>query len=197
MNEEAEREKVRRWEKSGVILGIAIALCALQIFLIGLLVSQVVEKRDDQKLQVQMEAAVPGATVFSEVYFKDPAVETILGAYDGTTLKGHCVVVKTRGFAGPMELLVGVGVTGEVTGVVVREMRRAEGLGGKLLDHDFLTQYVGKSGTVNVGAGRNAVTAVSGATYTSRAITKGVNTALAAMVDWETKGGEPSGEETV
>ena len=49
--------------------------------------------------------------------------------------------------------------------------------GGRACQEDYLSGYVGLSGTVRT-QGENAVDAISGATDTCRAITAGVNKAL-------------------
>ena len=55
------------------------------------------------------------------------------------------------------------------------------GLGSKASDPAFKDQYVGKGGTLAVDKDGGEIAAISGATITSRAVTAGVNSALAAV----------------
>ena len=94
---------------------------------------------------------------------------------------GYAVMVAPRGFGGEIVMIVGIGTDGAVTGVVITEMSETAGLGTKANDPAFLSQYAGKSGSLSVvkgEAGENQISAITGATVTSRAVTTGV---LAAM----------------
>ena len=55
---------------------------------------------------------------------------------------------------------------------------------------DYLDQYVGRSGTIRM-SGSNCVDAVSGATATSKAITAGVNRALAIVANLDPEDDQP------
>jgi electron transport complex protein RnfG len=101
--------------------------------------------------------------------------------------------VTTDGFGGKLQILVGVSTKGTVTGVVVLEESEPLGLGASA--QDFLAQFVGRSGTITVGRGRNAVDAVSGATTTSEAVAEGVSTALSVVAHLDLEGGGNGDEE--
>ena len=74
-------------------------------------------------------------------------------------------------------MLVGVSNKGNVTGLVVRELNETPGLGGNaLFDVDFLAQFLNTSGEAEVG---NTVDGMTGATVTSKAVTRSVNSAVA------------------
>ena len=74
-------------------------------------------------------------------------------------------------------MLVAVNKDGMVVGLVVREMGETYSLGlNALNDADFLAQFLKTKGDAEIGAG---VDAISGATVTSRAIARSVNSAVA------------------
>ena len=94
-------------------------------------------------------------------------------------------------------MLVGVNNAGKVTGLVVEEAHETFGLGGKALtDHEFLAQFLNKTGSFEVatsgadafsGATAEAepaegeavsVDAITGATVTSKAVVRCVNSAV-------------------
>ena len=69
------------------------------------------------------------------------------------------------------------GQDGGVTGVVVRDLHETYGLGREALtDTAFLGQFLGTAGEASVG---KDIEALTGATVTSKAIAKGVNSAAA------------------
>ena len=109
---------------------------------------------------------------------------------------GFVIETVTQGYAGPITMLIGVGNDGKVTGLVVRDLSETIGLGANALnDHVFLSQFLNSEGSFAVGApGADAfsgatgedsaeaevtVDAISGATVTSKAIVRCVNSAVA------------------
>ena len=136
-----------------------------------------------------MREVLPDAETFTDV--SDALSEefktenTITGIFSATASDGadagYAVMVAPRGFGGEIVMIVGIGTDGAVTGVVITEMSETAGLGTKANDPAFLSQYAGKSGSLSVvkgEAGENQISAITGATVTSRAVTTGV---LAAM----------------
>ncbi|MBR6708713.1 MAG: FMN-binding protein [Clostridia bacterium] len=99
----------------------------------------------------------------------------------------YCVNLTAAGFGGDMEMMVGVGADGSVRGVEIVSLAETPGLGSKVQDEAFLAQYVDKQGTLVLG---EQIDAISGATVSSRAVTDGVNAALAALQDAGLIGGE-------
>lgn len=150
-----------------------------------------------ERRQSAMEAVAPGADIFSQLPYDPEKVLDMHGAYKGGALLGYCVEVAPDGFGGPITLLVGVSDGGSVMGVKVLEQNETAGLGANVREDDFLGQYKGLSGTIRVGLGDNAVDAVTGATISSKAVTDGVNRALAAVADFQREGGVNVEEDAV
>ncbi len=119
---------------------------------------------------------------------------------------GFVVETRTYGYADNITMLVGVNLDGKVTGLVVREAHETFGLGNNALtDHVFLSQFLNKSGSFEVattgeadafsGATETAepvegeatpVDALTGATVTSKAIVRSVNSAVAYVTGADT-----------
>ena len=79
--------------------------------------------------------------------------------------------------AGDITMLVAVDFDGAVVGAVVREMEETFGLGAEALsDAGFLSQLIWSRGELAVG---DNVDALTGATVTSKAVVKAVNSASA------------------
>lgn len=96
---------------------------------------------------------------------------------------GYVVEVTPSGFGGTIDMVVGVSTDGTVTGVSIISMSETSGLGANASREDFRSQFVGLSGTLAVSKDGGTIDALTGATITSRAVTSGVNSALAAVAE--------------
>ena len=141
-----------------------------------------------------MQTLLPGATEFTnEPYAGEDA--NIRSVHKSDI--GFVVETVTYGYAGEITMLVGVNNAGKVTGLVVEKAHETFGLGGKALtDHEFLQQFLNKTGSFEVatsgadafsGATAEAevaegeatpVDAITGATVTSKAVVRCVNSAV-------------------
>lgn len=166
------------------------AVAAFVLSLVNAVTADTIAEHAAAKRQAAMVSVIPGADVFSELYSEDETITGITGAYAGTQFKGYCVEVAPNGFGGAISLMVGVDVGGSVTGVAILDHSETAGLGSKAEDPVFLTQFTGKSGTITVNSGNNAIHAITGATITSKAVTEGINTALTAVLNYNAEGGQ-------
>lgn len=126
-----------------------------------------------EHLQI-MQTLLPGSTEFTvEPYTGEDT--NIRSVHKGET--GFVIETVTAGYAGDITMLVGVSKAGTVTGLVVRELSETYGLGAEALtDVEFLAQFLNTSGEAEVGTNVDALT---GATVTSKAVTRAVNSAVA------------------
>lgn len=92
--------------------------------------------------------------------------------------RGYVVRVAPNGFGGAIDMMVGVDVSGAVTGVAIVSQSETASLGANCTREDFRAQFTGKTGTLSVSKDGGEIEALTGATVTSRAVTEGVNTAL-------------------
>lgn len=127
-----------------------------------------------KELQAKMETILPGSTSFVEETYTGEDTN-IAFVYKGET--GYVVGTSTSGYAGSILMLIGVHNDGYVTGLQVRQMEETFGLGAEALtDWEFLAQFLLTEGDAAVG---ETIDAISGATVTSKAITRSVNSAVA------------------
>lgn len=158
----------------------AIALCAMLLLLTAGGLEEIGEKNARREWEQTIHTLLPG----SEQFTREPETwedESILQIDKGDT--GYVLTTRTRGYAGPITLAVGVSKGGTVTGLQVRSLSETRGLGAEALHNgDFLAQFLNTSGS-------DQVDALAGATVTSKAIARGVNAAVA----WVTGGDVSSG----
>lgn len=142
-----------------------------------------------------MKTVLPGSESFvREPYAgEDANVKTVHRAENG-----FVVETVTQGYAGEIAMMIGVNNDGHVTGLVIRDMQETFGLGrNALTDADFLAQFLDTAGGVAVATGADAVSAatgesaevetettvdaVTGATVTSKAVARSINSAVAVV----------------
>ena len=99
---------------------------------------------------------------------------------------GYAFKVTASGSQGNIEMIVGVDADLAVTGVSIVKASETAGIGSKVIDNEAtsagtgaLDQFVGKSGAGTLVVKQN-IDAVTGATVSTKGVTKGVNAALAA-----------------
>ena len=152
-------------------------------------------QREEAELLAKMQTILPGSVNFvQEEYTGEDG--NIREVYKGET--GYVIKTVTYGYAGNITMLIGVSNDGAVTGLQVREMQETFGLGGEALtDWEFLAQFLNTTGNVTVGTPGQTdafssasgttetldgeevyVDAITGATVTSKAIARSVNSAV-------------------
>ncbi len=138
---------------------------------------------NEQNIKSAMLEVLPGGETFEEIGGEYPEYITSAsyGKKDGDIM-GYTVNVSVPGFGGNIEMIIGVCKQKTVTGVKITSLSETPGLGAKASNEEFTKQYYGleegisviKSGMPN----GNEISAISGATITSKAVTEGVNAAL-------------------
>ena len=196
---EVKKEKVQMDPKYLFKLaGILMVICAIVAALLGVVNGVTADKIaaiQAQKLQASLQVVFPGAE-FTEVEVTDdlsalaasPNAESGLEAIYAASTGGYAVEVTPTGFGGSIDMIVGIDADGNVTGVSVISHAETAGIGTKIVADKpnkngvgVLTQFIGRgAGEGNlftVNSGSNEVDAISGATVTTKAITRGVNAA--------------------
>ena len=193
-------------KKSILIPVLALALCAGLLFGITMATSGMYRDNLHHWHLQDMKTLLPGSENFVvEPYAGEDA--NILSVHKGET--GYVIETQTYGYAGNITMLIAVSTEGKVVGLVVRDQSETLGLGAKALrDHEFLAQFLNGSGTFAVGApGADAfsgatgeaatgeetyVDAITGATVTSKAIARCVNSAIAYVTGADVSSGATS-----
>ena len=194
--------------KKGILLPIgAILLSALVLFGTALGLNGIAAANAQKEHLEMMQLLLPGSDVFTlEPYSGEDA--NIVSVHKAEN--GFVIETATYGYAGNITMLIGVNLDGKVTGLVVREMHETFGLGSQgLTDHVFLAQFLNSSGSFAVattgadafsGATDTAapsgdevtVDALTGATVTSKAIVRCVNSAVAYVTGADVSSGATS-----
>ena len=175
--------------KKTIFIPAIVILCAAAI-LFGLtfgLQKVAIAKTEAEHLKI-MQTLLPGSSDFIlEPYTGEDANIRSVHKAEGY---GYVIETVTAGYAGDIRMLIGVSKDGKVTGLVVREMSETAGLGlNALNDTDFLAQFLNTEGDAEVGTNVDAIT---GATVTSKAITRCVKSAVAFVTGADIDSGATS-----
>ena len=173
---------------------IALTLAVLVLFGASFGLNGIAAKNAQEEHLWLMQTLLPGSETFTvEPYTgEDVNIRSVHKAENG-----FVVETVTYGYADEMTVVVGVNNEGKVTGLVILEAHETLGLGSRALtDHVFLAQFLNKSGSFAVAAhgadafsGATAATetegdsvevdGITGATVTSKAVVRCVNSAVA------------------
>lgn len=183
-----EKRKIPLGENSllriaGLLCGVC-AVCGLTLGLANLLLEDRIAENQSSGDMGALVEALPYGERYDKVSYSgsDTTVEQVYRA-DGV---GFAIQVSPVGsFSGELTLMVGVNEDGTVAGVAVMASKETEGLGDRVKEPEFREQFAGKAGSVKLEADGGDISAISGATVTSRAVCEAVNSALAAAAELE------------
>ena len=198
------KEKVNMDPKYIIKLTVTLlGTCLIVALLLGLVngvTAGPIAEINQQKTEAAMLAVVsdPDNTTFSDALELSGDMTAAATAAGGTLNEmyevqvngeaaGYAVKVTASGSQGSIEMMVGVDVEGAVTGVSIVSHSETSGIGTKVVGNEpnaagvpVLDQFIGMSGAGSLVVGKN-ITAVSGATVSTKGINMGVNAALAAV----------------
>ena len=160
-------------KKSILLPIVAIVLAAAILFGLNFGLASYRAEIEAQELTAKMQTILPGSEVFTEEEYTGEDAN-IIATYKAEN--GYVVETCTYGYAGNITMLIGVSNEGTVTGLQVRDMAETQGLGGEALwNWEFLIQFLNNAGDAEIGTNVDGLT---GATVTSKAIARSVNSAV-------------------
>ena len=192
-------------KKSILIPILAIILCAGLLYGVTMATAGTYQQNLYNWHLKDMQTLLPGAEGFVvEPYAGEDA--NILSVHKSN--EGYVIETQSYGYAGNITVLVAVSTEGRVMGLVVRDLSETVGLGANALtDVDFLAQFLNGTGSFAVAThGEEAdafssatgddaaaadgeateVDAITGATVTTKAVIRCVNSAIAYVTGADT-----------
>lgn len=162
------------------ILRLTLTLLLITAVVAGLLglVNYLTEDRIDALTREKAEKAMQEVLPAQQYVPIETNQAGVTEAYRADEL-GYVVRVSVNGFGGEIDMMVGVDTDGKVCGVSIISHSETASLGANCVREEFRAQYVGADGTLAVRKDGGTIDALTGATVTSRAVTNGVNIALA------------------
>ncbi len=175
--------------KLSLTLFIIVSVCVFSLSLVNNITKDAIEKRDAEtqimaRREVMPEADSDGFKLLDKK-LNSTICNAVYSASKNGEVIGYCFDVSPQGYGGEINMIIGISKNLEVTGIKIISMSETAGLGAKIQNEDFLSQYVGKGIDVEISkngkTGDNYVNAISGATISSTAVTNAVKTAISEV----------------
>ena len=180
---------------AGTLTVISLVVAALLGFVNSITKDKIAEI-DAENTRIAMSAVAPEGSEFGDkIEVTDDMVSAaatqsgkILELYpvtNGGAEAGYVMKISASGSQGTIVMMVGVDANKAITGISVVSHAETSGIGTKVVGNEtntagvpVLDQFVGLSGAGSLVVGSN-ITAISGATVSTKGITMGANAALA------------------
>ena len=149
--------------------------------------TRIQENQKKQKVEL-LKRVLPAAERFEIVDKGEFKYEV---GYRGEERIGGVFYVEGKGYGGPVQVVVGIDKEGKVIQVFLLSHKETPGLGTKVTDQEFRSQFQGKGGpfALKKDSPSGTIDAVASATISSRAVTKSVDDALKLFKrEWEKHG---------
>lgn len=179
---------MREYIKLGGILFVITLTVALALGVVNSLtkdkIAQNTQNAQSEAGKGVIDGTVQGGAEVSYTTSGNTSVDKITEHKLANGDKAYSVSCKPNGYDGAISMTVGLDNNLNVTGVAIIAMRETPGLGARAKEPLFYEQFIGKKAGVSVTKGTpsdNQIQAISGATITSRAVTKGVNDAISEV----------------
>ncbi len=172
--------------KLGLILFTVTAITGLILGVVYEITAGPIQLTQARLKNEALAGALPEADSFEVMELipdASPVLTEVQRAKSGADGVGYCITVVPKGYAGPIEIVVGVTKDGALRAIRILNQSETPGLGAKAPAPAFSGQFADKSveRLTIVKAPPSApdqIQAISGATITSNAVTSGVNAAL-------------------
>ncbi|HHW31358.1 MAG TPA: RnfABCDGE type electron transport complex subunit G [Clostridiaceae bacterium] len=185
--------------------GILFAICfvvtaALAFTYVGtrdIIAQRAAEEEENARMEVLAAASYFEEIENIEDYKNDlPETGMVKSAYKGLnsdSVVGYVFALDTKGYGGNISIVVGINSDGEVTGVKIGDNKETPGLGAKITEDPFISQFNNIKPkdrlkvVKNKGTADEEINAISGATISSKAVVNAVQVAidLAAAISGE------------
>lgn len=181
---------------AGTLTVIALVVAAL-LGLVNSVTADKIAEIDAEKTRVSMSAVVPEGSEFTDKLEISDDVAAAAAAQGGKLTElygvknagadaGYVMKIAASGSQGTITMMVGVDANKAITGISVVSHAETSGIGTKVMGNEpntagvpVLDQFMGLSGSGSLVVGKT-ITAISGATVSTKGITMGANAALAA-----------------
>ena len=181
---------------AGTLTVIALVVAAL-LGLVNSITAGKIAEIDAENTRIAMSAVVPEGSEFTDKLEISDDVAAAAAAQGGKLTElygvknagadaGYVMKIAASGSQGTITMMVGVDANKAITGISVVSHAETSGIGTKGMGNEpnaagvpVLDQFMGLSGSGSLVVGKT-ITAISGATVSTKGITMGANAALAA-----------------
>lgn len=156
---------------------ILVLICIVTSALLGatnMLTAPVIVENAIRTANEARRELLPAADKFTEMKVSYDGVVDMYAADNG---EGHIITAAAKGYGGEVPVMVAFDKEGQITAVKFLENTETAGLGQKVHDKKFYSQFAGRS---NEKMSLSDIDAITGATITSSAALTAINSAITA-----------------
>jgi len=128
-----------------------------------------IETQAEAEIEASLKQVLPGASRFEPVPDENGGILYYKGFDNKDKLAGIVFSAQGKGYSSTIETMCGMLLTGEITAIKVISQNETPGIGTRVSEKTFADQFAKKS-----IAGLSEVSAISGATISSKALINSV-----------------------
>jgi electron transport complex protein RnfG len=159
------------------VLFIACGLAAGSLAMVNAVTKEPIASHEKRQRDLALREVFPDADEF-----KDVTPNKVWEALRKGQKTGHVFLTQVQGYSGPITLMFGTDSSGAVTGLRILSHTETPGLGAKITTAQFRDQFRNKRPEQLIlkkdNPARGQIDAITGATITSRAVTKAMRSTL-------------------
>ncbi len=171
--------------RPGIVLCIVSVVAAICLSYVYDITKKPIERQQTLTEQAAMKEVLSIAEFFEEAKHDNTINSLNIGYDKEKNIVGYVVGISEKGYAGAVNMLVGISKDKTILGVKITKHSETPGLGANAANDEFLSQFTGKEGkgetllvTKSATPNNNEITAITSATITSKTVVKGVNAAI-------------------
>ncbi len=134
----------------------------------------IIEQTEKANAEIARKEVLPAADGF-ELLELEGLPEGVVEVYNATNNAGTVVIAEGKGYGGTMKIIVGIDADGKITGSKVLAHGETAGLGSKVAEPKFQSQFPGQDDSLS------GVSTIGGATISSRCFIGAVEKAFSAQ----------------
>ncbi len=180
----------------GIFLFIVAAVAGILLSYTESVTAPLILENRQKAEELARREVLPSAATFTDTNIEDPSADmprTFSSGFDTAgKLAGVVVKVAPKGYAGPIEMVLGLDTTGKITGFKILSQKETPGLGTKLADPVFVEPFKKllsekENPIFLVKKDGGDVDGITAATISSRAFCAGIREALDIFVKIQPK----------
>ncbi len=163
--------------KLALILFVVSAITSGVLGVVNYFTKDIIAMRRAEARAEAYQAVLPYDGEYTSVSFDEEAWETV-DAISQAGGEGYVVELTFSGAQGSINAAVGVDSAGAITGVSIIEHAETSGLGAKITEDSFRSQFVGQTLGMALSKNGGEIDSITAATISSQAIVDACNTAI-------------------
>ena len=166
--------------KLGLRLCLFAAIAAIALAATNEITKEPIALQADGQANTARAIVLPGVETFEQIPIEHannyPQIQSIHRALVDDELEGYAFLLQTAGYKGPIVMTLAINRSGAINALFVNSQTETAGLGNKITEDEFLSQFAGLA--ADADKLRGGIDAVSGATISTAAVLDGVVAAL-------------------